>query len=93
MPTDGKNGFGRPIFQGLQYSGTPTQPLVEMEFVDKSADQGVDHGYSIITVNTVDLKQYDTASEGGSDMEDDACEGCSRSDTEGAASTTEGGGS
>ena len=30
VPERGKNPFGRPLFQNLQYSDTPTQPLVQM---------------------------------------------------------------
>ena len=32
VPETGKNPFGRPVFQNLQYSDTPTQPLVPMQF-------------------------------------------------------------
>src|SRR5262249_14407539 len=32
VPEQGKNAFGRPIFQNLQYSDTPTQPLVPMRY-------------------------------------------------------------
>ena len=56
----GKNRFGRQLFQNLQYSDTPTQPLAKMEFVDETAERGVDHGYSVVTVNTVGLKSKPT---------------------------------
>ena len=56
----GKNPFGRQLFQNLQYSDTPTQPLAKMEFVDETAERGVDHGYSVVTVNTVGLKSKPT---------------------------------
>lgn len=52
VPDKPKNSFGRPIFQGLQYSDTPTQPLVKMEY----AVEGGDHEYSVISVNTVGLR-------------------------------------
>lgn len=52
----GKNRFGRQLFQNLQYSDTPAQPLAKMEFVDETAEQGVDHSYSVIAVNTMSLK-------------------------------------
>ena len=55
-PQNIKNRFGRPIFQNLQYSDTPTQPLVKMEFVDETAKPGVDYKYQVIAVNTVDQK-------------------------------------
>ena len=51
-----KNRFGRPLFQGLQYSDTPEFPLVKMEYVDKSQKSGKQHSYKVITVNTVGLK-------------------------------------
>ena len=39
VPEQGKNPFGRPVFQGLQYSDTPTQPLVTMRFTDTKAER------------------------------------------------------
>lgn len=56
VPEDGKNRFGRPIFQNLQYSDTPTQPLVPMEFTDRQQQPGRKHSYRVLTVNTVGLK-------------------------------------
>ena len=56
VPEEPKNRFGRPIFQGLQYSDTPTAPLVEMKFTDKAAKAGARHTYRVIAVNTVGLK-------------------------------------
>ena len=53
VPEEGKNRFGRPIFQNLQYSDTPTQPLVPMEFTDANAQPGKQHTYRVIAVNTV----------------------------------------
>ena len=55
-PEPGKNPFGRPIFQGLQYSDTPVQPLVPMTFTDTTAEDGKKHVYRVIAVNTVGLK-------------------------------------
>lgn len=52
----GKNRFGRPLFQNLQYSDTPAQPLAKMEFTDKTAKNASNHTYAIITVNTAGLK-------------------------------------
>lgn len=52
VPEDPKNPFGRPLFQGLQYSDTPVQPLAKMEF---QVGEG-DHEYLVISVNTVGLK-------------------------------------
>lgn len=56
VPAEGKNPFGRPIFQGLQYSDTPLAPLVGMQFTDDKAVAGKSHVYRVITVNTVGLK-------------------------------------
>lgn len=56
VPTKLKNPFGRPIFQGLQYSDTPSQPLVEMRFIDESAEPGKLYSYRVIAENTVGLK-------------------------------------
>jgi len=56
VPEKGRNRFGRPIFQGLQYSDTPLAPLVKMEFVDLTARRDIRHRYRVIAVNTVGLK-------------------------------------
>ena len=56
LPERGKNPFGRPIFQNLQYSDTPTQPLVPMQFTDSKAEPGKKHTYRVVAVNTVGLK-------------------------------------
>ncbi len=56
LPEQGKNPFGRPVFQNLQYSDTPSQPLVQMRFTDTKAEAGKVHQYRVIAVNTVGLK-------------------------------------
>jgi len=56
LPEQPKNPFGRPIFQGLQYSDTPSLPLVPMAFTDKTAEPGKQHTYRVIAVNTVGLR-------------------------------------
>ena len=55
MPEQGKNPFGRPVFQKLQYSDTPAQPLVRMQFTDTKPEIGKIHQYRVIAVNTVGL--------------------------------------
>ena len=60
VPEQGKNPFGRPIFQNLQYSDTPTQPLVPMRFTDTRAEPGKKHTYRVIAVNTAGLKSKPT---------------------------------
>ena len=62
VPEDGKNRFGRPIFQNLQYSDTPTQPLVAMRFTDSQAKSGEQHTYQVIAVNTVGLQSKPSTS-------------------------------
>lgn len=60
VPEDGKNRFGRPIFQNLQYSDTPTQPLVPMRYTDISAKPDASHRYSVVAVNTAGLQSPPT---------------------------------
>lgn len=55
VPEQGKNPFGRPLFQNLQYSDTPSQPLERMQFTDATAETGTVHQYRVIAVNTVGL--------------------------------------
>lgn len=62
VPEQPKNPFGRPIFQGLQYSDTPIQPLVPMRFKDSAAAAGAHHQYRVIAVNTVGLQSSPTDS-------------------------------
>ncbi|MEZ6111166.1 MAG: hypothetical protein R3C99_09155 [Pirellulaceae bacterium] len=56
VPENPKNPFGRPLFQNLQYSDTPTQPLASMSYQDETAKPGERHAYRIIAINTVGLK-------------------------------------
>ncbi len=56
VPQQGKNRFGRPLFQNLLYSDTPTQPLVPMQFTDTKTEPGKTYTYRVIAVNTVGLK-------------------------------------
>jgi pimeloyl-ACP methyl ester carboxylesterase len=61
VPDQGKNPFGRPVFQNLQYSDTPTQPLVPMRFTDTTAEAGKKHVYRVVAVNTAGLKSAPSA--------------------------------
>ncbi len=61
VPERGKNHFGRPLFQNLQYSDTPTQPLVTMHFTDTKVETGTKHTYRVVAVNTVGLKSTPAA--------------------------------
>ena len=56
VPERSKNPFGRPLFQNLQYSDTPTQPLVPLQFTDTKAVPGRAHIYRVTAVNTVGLQ-------------------------------------
>jgi len=56
LPEKSRNPFGRPLFQGLQYSDTPVQPLYRMKYVDDSAEPGKSYEYQVIAENTVGLK-------------------------------------
>ena len=56
VPEKGKNPLGRPVFQNLQYSDTPTQPLVPLRFTDSAARPGEKHTYRVMAVNTMGLK-------------------------------------
>ncbi len=56
VPEQAKNPFGRPLFQNLQYSDTPTQPLVPLRFTDAKAEPGKRHTYRVVAVNTAGLK-------------------------------------
>jgi pimeloyl-ACP methyl ester carboxylesterase len=61
LPEQGKNPFGRPVFQNLQYSDAPTQPLVAMRFTDATAEPGKTHAYRVTAVNTVGSKSKPSA--------------------------------
>ena len=56
LPEKPRNPFGRPLFQNLLYSDTPSQPLVELRFRDPMAEPGKRHTYRIIAVNTAGLE-------------------------------------
>jgi hypothetical protein len=56
VPEPGKNPFGRPVFQGLQYSDTPPQPFAPLRFTDTTARAGTKYAYRVIAVNTAGLK-------------------------------------
>lgn len=56
LPAQPKNPFGRPLFQGLQYSDTPAFPLVQLRFPIPKAEAGSEPNYRVTAVNTVGLK-------------------------------------
>jgi pimeloyl-ACP methyl ester carboxylesterase len=51
-----KNRYGRQLFQGLQYSDTPTFPLQTMTYTDNAQEAGKTHAYDVVAVNTAGLK-------------------------------------
>jgi hypothetical protein len=62
VPESPKNPFGRPLFQNLQYSDTPPQPLAAMKYTDTTAVPGLRHRYRIIAINTAGLRSVDKPS-------------------------------
>src|SRR5262249_18419023 len=62
VPEKARNPFGRPLFQNLQYSDTPTQPLVPMQYTDTKAEPGKKNTYRVIAVNTVGVKSTPSTS-------------------------------
>ncbi|MFM8890079.1 MAG: hypothetical protein ACKOTB_00395, partial [Planctomycetia bacterium] len=61
LPEKPQNPFGRPLFQNLLYSDTPSQPLVPLTFHDALATPGKRHTYRIIAVNTAGLESSPSA--------------------------------
>ncbi len=55
-PTEGSKPFCRPLFQNLQYSDTPTQPLVEMTYKLDAANHPLSAQYRISAINTEGLR-------------------------------------
>ncbi len=51
-----KNPFGRPLFQNLQYSDTPPQPLADMSWRDPEPAARPLSAYRVIAVNTRGLR-------------------------------------
>lgn len=55
VPEQPSNPFGRPLFQGLQYSDTPTVPLAQMRYTLESESPGQATQYRVQSVNTAGL--------------------------------------
>lgn len=62
VPDASVNPFGRPLFQGLQYSDTPSQPLARMRFKDLTAKPDSQHRYRVVAVNTLGLESEPSVS-------------------------------
>lgn len=56
VPEKPGNPFGRPIFQGLQYSDTPAAPLVEMRFALPDASGTKVEDYRVRSLNTTGIQ-------------------------------------
>lgn len=56
VPQQAVNPFGRPLFQNLQYSDTPTQPLVEMTYKLDATSHIAEAEYHVIAINTEGLR-------------------------------------
>ena len=56
VPEQPSNRFGRPLFQGMQYSDTPTVPLAKMEYTLKDTVTLSKRGFKVMTVNTAGLR-------------------------------------
>ena len=55
VPEKPKNPFGRPLFQGLQYSDTPAVPLATMRWTVDKSEPGQESPFRVRTVNTAGL--------------------------------------
>jgi pimeloyl-ACP methyl ester carboxylesterase len=56
LPKTPVGKFGRPLFQGMTYHDTPTQPLAQTRYFDVAFKPAAKHSYQVITVNGVGLK-------------------------------------
>ena len=55
VPEKPANRFGRPLFQGLQYSDTPAVPLAKMSYTLKAEEMTGAKTFRVRAVNTVGL--------------------------------------
>jgi len=53
--------FGRPLFQGLSFQDTPTDPLPRMVYLDTSAKAGVTHSYTVIALSSAGVPSMQSA--------------------------------
>lgn len=56
VPSNPQNRFGRPLFQGLQYSDTPLQPLIKLQYPIDLSESANAIDYKVVAENTVGLK-------------------------------------
>lgn len=55
VPTDGKRGIGRSLFQINSYHDTPSQPLTQMRYEIPISELNAASRYSVQTINSVGL--------------------------------------
>jgi hypothetical protein len=53
--------YGRPLFQGLSYHDTPVAPFPEMKHVDTSVQNGVNHVYTVMALNSAGVPSIPSA--------------------------------
>jgi hypothetical protein len=53
--------FGRPLFQGLSFHDTPTDPLPAMVFTDTSAPAGAKHSYTVVALSSAGVPSMPSA--------------------------------
>lgn len=56
IPAKPVSRYGRPIFQVMNYSGTPTQPLARMRFSDKDDSASEPCEYRVFSINSAGLE-------------------------------------
>ena len=63
LPEKAVSRFGRPLFQGMSYHDTPEAPVPQMTLIDRSAPTDRLPQYSVISVNSVQIKSKATAAD------------------------------
>ena len=56
FPEKPVNRFGRPLFQGMSYHDTPTEPLAEMKITIPASDVPANSQLQVVSVNSVQLR-------------------------------------
>ncbi len=56
LPEKPTSRYGRPLFQVMNYSDTPSQPLARMQFTDRKPMAPMPCEYRVFTINTVGLE-------------------------------------
>ena len=61
LPEKPTSRYGRPLFQVMNYSGTPTQPLAKMQFTDLQGSVSKPCEYRVFSINTAGLESSPVA--------------------------------